>query len=231
MTAVNAELGGLASNVVLSSAYDAAGDRVGLSANIGGTLGASGTVTGGTPDFLNSYSYDSRRRHDRHHADRPAGGNGVAPKNVTLGYNYNGRVTGIDAYASTGTADQVYASTYSYDDDSRLTDLTYTNAQDSLIAGYHWDYDADSRVSDMYSRNDTTGTPGGGYAGWGETSYSYDHDSQLTGDELQQPFANPPTTSNERDLRPQRQPRDNAAARCVGLWQPAALRRHLLLYL
>ena len=109
VTAVNAELGGLASNVVLSSAYDAAGDRVGLSANIGGTLGASGAVSGGTPDFLNSYSYDSVGDMTGITQTGQAGGNGVAPKNVTLAYNYNGLVTGIDAYASTGTADQVYA--------------------------------------------------------------------------------------------------------------------------
>ena len=202
MTAVNAELGGLATNVVLSSAYDAAGDRVGLSANIGGTLGASGAVSGGTPDFLNSYSYDSTGDMTGITQTGQTGGNGVAPKNVTLAYNYNGLVTGIDAYASTGTADQVYASTYSYDDDSRLTDLTYTNAQDSLIAGYHWDYDADSRVSDMYSRNDTTGTPGGGYTGWAETSYSYDHDSQLTTTSYNSNFANPPTTSTSETYDP-----------------------------
>ena len=202
MTAVNAELGGLASNVVLSSAYDAAGDRVSLSANIGGTLGASGAVSGGIPDFLNSYSYDSVGDMTGITQTGQAGGNGVAPKNVTLAYNYNGLVTGIDAYASTGTADQVYASTYSYDDDSRLTDLTYTNAQDSLIAGYHWDYDADSRVSDVYSRNDTTGTPGGNYTGWAETSYSYDHDSQLTTTNYNSNFANPPTTSTSETYDP-----------------------------
>ena len=83
-----------------------------------------------------------------------------------------------------------------------MTDLTYTNSQDSLIAGYHWDYDADSRVSDMYSRNDTTGTPGGSYTGWAETSYSYDHDSQLTTTNYNSNFANPPTTSTSETYDP-----------------------------
>ena len=43
-------------SVVLTSAYDYNGDRLSLSANIGGTLTSSGTVSNGTPDFTDGYS-------------------------------------------------------------------------------------------------------------------------------------------------------------------------------
>ena len=57
----NAVLGGLETNVVLSSGYDYNGHRTSLSANIGGTMQSDGTVEygSGTPDFLNNYVYDA----------------------------------------------------------------------------------------------------------------------------------------------------------------------------
>ena len=100
VTAVNAQIGGLTPNVILSSAYDVNGDRTSLSANIGGTLSATGTVSGGRGDFLNSYTYDSVGDMTGITQTGQTGGNGVAAKNVVLGYNFNGLVTSIDLYAS-----------------------------------------------------------------------------------------------------------------------------------
>ncbi len=68
---------------------------------------------------------------------------------------------------------------YTYDDASELTDLTYSDAQNAPLAGYHWDYDTAGLVSAEYSRNDTSGTPAN-YAGWAEAEYNYDADSQLS---------------------------------------------------
>ena len=87
------------------------------------------------------------------------GGNGVAAKNVgglqlQRPRDEHRPVRQLDDEQRGGLG------SYYYDNDSRLTDLSYTTATGSTLAAYHWDYDADSRVSDMYSRNDTTGTPG-----------------------------------------------------------------------
>ena len=53
------QLGGLGSsyNVLLTATFNARGQRLSLAANVGGTLGTGGSVSGGTPDFLNSYTY------------------------------------------------------------------------------------------------------------------------------------------------------------------------------
>ena len=151
-------------NVILASGYDAEGHRVSLSANIGGTLAGNGTVTGGIKDFINAYTFNTRGDMTGITQTAQTGGsdNGVAAKNVVLGYNNNGQIGSIAAYASTGTGGQVYSATDSYDADLRLTDLVYS-AAGSTIAGYHLDYNSNSTVADEYVRNDTTGTPGGSF--------------------------------------------------------------------
>jgi hypothetical protein len=83
-----------------------------------------------------------------------------------------------------GRKEKKASAQYSYDSDSRLTDLTYgvvNNSTWQTFAGYHWSYDADSRVTDEYSRADASGTTNGSYTTWAHTAYTYDQDSQLTG--------------------------------------------------
>ena len=56
------------------------------------------------------------------------------------------------------TGDLVYSAAYSYDSDSRVTDLKYTTETDddgTLLAGYHWDYSDNSLVNDEYSYADS----------------------------------------------------------------------------
>ena len=196
VTAQNVLLANVSANVILSSGYDAEGHRVSLSANIGGTLAGNGTVTGGIKDFINTYTFNTRGDMTGITQTAQTGGsdNGVAAKNVVLGYNNNGQIGSIAAYASTGTGSQVYSATDSYDANLRLTDLVYS-AAGSTIAGYHLDYNSNSTVADEYVRNDTTGTPGASYTSWAELTNTVDHDSQLLSTSYSSNFANPPCGS------------------------------------
>ena len=196
VTAQNVLLANVSANVILSSGYDAEGHRVSLSANIGGTLAGNGTVTGGIKDFINTYTFNTRGDMTGITQTAQTGGsdNGVAAKNVVLGYNNNGQIGSIAAYASTGTGSQVYSATDSYDADLRLTDLVYSAAGGTL-AGYHLDYNSNSTVADEYVRNDTSGTPGASYTSWAELTNTVDHDSQLLNTSYSSNFANPPCGS------------------------------------
>ena len=182
--------------MVLTSAYSVEGYRTSLTANLGGTLSANGTVSGGINDFLNSYSYNSAGDMTGIAQTGQSGGslNGVAAKNAALSYNFDGQVTGVTLYASSGTSNTVVTSSYTRDDDSRLTDLVYT-AGGSTIAGYHLDYNGNSTVADEYSRNNTSGTPGASYTSWAKTTNLYDHDAELTNSSYSSSFVNPPAGS------------------------------------
>ena len=191
VTGESVQLAGLTPDVVLTAAYDYNGNRTGLSANIGGTLNSNGTVTGGTPDFADSYSYDTLGNMTDVTQSGRSGGNGVAAKNVVLGYDGDSRLASVNLYASTGTSNAVAAAGYTYDDASRLTALSYT-AQGSTLASYQWSYDTDSRVTQEKSSADaTTGNS------WGLTNYSYDATSQLTGTSYTT-FANAPTSNTSQ---------------------------------
>ncbi len=63
-----------APHVVLTSGYDASGERTSLSATINGT-----------PDFLNTYSYDALSRLTQISQQGQTGGNAVAPKSIYYG--------------------------------------------------------------------------------------------------------------------------------------------------
>ena len=100
-----------------------------------------------------------------------------------MSYDGNQRLTGVDMSQSGNT---VAASTMTYDADSDLTNLTYTDGSDNTLAAYHFDYNAAGAVTDEYSRKDSDSTSlqstyEAGDSNWAKTSYSYDADAQLTG--------------------------------------------------
>src|SRR5208337_2461252 len=135
----------------------------------------------GTNDFTNAYTYDALQNMTSVVETIQATPNN-AVKTASFGYDADNRLTGLaESYNTSGTNNAVVSAAYTYDYDSNLTGLSYTSPSGgATLAAYHWDYDNDNRVTDMYSRNDTAGTPGPAYSSWGEAAYGYDHDSQLT---------------------------------------------------
>jgi RHS repeat-associated protein len=174
-------------NVVFTSAYDYNDNRTSLKANIGGTLNADGSVTGGTNDFQNAYIYNTLGQMTSVSQTAQTSGtdNGVTAKTATFSYDADERSSTIAMYQFSGTGNQVANAANTYDADSRLTDLRYvfrSSGGPTYLAAYHWTYDADSRVTNEYSLDDTAGTKSysAGYATWAHTTYGYDHNSQLT---------------------------------------------------
>ncbi len=145
-------------DVVLASTYDAAGNRLSLSATIGGTA-----------DFVNGYSYDDLNR-EYQVTQSAGGGDAVDPKQVNFTYNADGQFNTITRQASpNGTAETVATSSYGYDDFGRVTSL----AQAALATTtYTYTYDADNEVltfTNSAHANESVG------------SFIYDADGQLTG--------------------------------------------------
>jgi hypothetical protein len=190
--------------VNLASTYDYNGNRLTLSANIGGTVSFSSTdgtfneFTGWANDFVNTYTYDALG--DMTNITQTAlggsGANSVTPKNVALGYDADQRLSSVAASQGTDYSDPVYSAAYTYDADSDLTGLKYTaGTGSSVLAAYHWDYAANGLVSDEYSYNDTaSGASASTYTTWAKTSYGYDRDSELTSTSYSN-FANAPASN------------------------------------
>jgi YD repeat-containing protein len=141
--------------VVLTSAYNANGQRTSLSA-----------TRGGTNDFLNSYTYDNLNRLTR--VDQTGnGGHTVANKRVDFAYNAAGQFTSIARQAKpSSTWNEVATSTFTYDTLNRLTALDHKNGSTD-IANYDWTYDAMNRVTQFSSPD-------------GTSDYTYDKDNELT---------------------------------------------------
>ena len=153
-------------------------------------------------------------------------------------------MSSVNMYQSNGTSDLVAAAGYTDNDDSQLTDLTYTTGAGgtgTVLAGYHWDYNASGVVTDMYSHNDSSaGTPNTSYvsgsSNWGKATYSYDPTAQLLGAELfNQLHRARATTDSGETYDPQRQSHErHASVACGnhdGRGQSAVIRWHLLLQL
>jgi RHS repeat-associated protein len=145
-------------NVILTSAFDAMGNRTSLAAEIDGT-----------DDFLNTYTYDALHRLTELNQDGQTGGNTVAEKLVNFSYNSSGQYTEIARFNDLDglTADEVATSTYGYDSLSRLTDLEYENAGVDLFTPYEWTFDSLNRITQFVSQD-------------GTTDYDYDKTGQLT---------------------------------------------------
>ncbi len=211
----NIQLGGVSQNVILSSAYDFNGNRTSLSANIGGTMNVDGTASGGTPDFLNTYTYDALGDMTGITQTGQTDGNGVTAKNFVLSYDSDRRLTGVNAYQSDSTSDQVYSAAYSYDADSDLTDLTYTTGPDeegTVLAAYHRDYGNSGLVNDEYSYRDTSsGANIEDHTTWAQTSYGYDDDGQLTSTTYTN-FADTPASNTSQSYDPNGNRTNNGTA-------------------
>jgi RHS repeat-associated protein len=153
-----------APTVVLANTFDANGNRTGLDAKIGGFA-----------DFQNSYAYDSFGNETgvMQEGFSATGADTVAAKNVTFGYDLDNRLTGINRYASTTTANPVAVSAYTYDEDGNLTGLTDTTGSGSgltTLADYTWTYDLAGRVQTFANLQHSSE----------KLSYHYDHDNELT---------------------------------------------------
>ncbi len=120
----------------------------------------------GTADFLNSYAYDAVGHVTQIEQTSQSGGATVADKRVDLSYNADGQFTSISRYADLSATELVADTSYTYDSDGRLTDLTH--AQDTTtLADYTWTYDDAGRLSSVSSTD-------------GTTDYTYDDTGQLT---------------------------------------------------
>jgi len=145
-------------DVVLSSQYDAMGDRTQLTATVAGTA-----------DFLNAYTYDADQNLLQATQEGQTGGNGVAPKGVGYAYNLDGQITSVldfDPTTSSPHPDITYG-TLSCDSGNRLTEINYTHSGTTLD-DLSWSYDAANRVTCFTSSVD------------GTADYSYDPTNQLT---------------------------------------------------
>ena len=120
--------------VVLSSTYDADGNRKSLSAKIGSTP---------TPDFVNSYQYDSSNREVQVAQVQATGGDYVEGKLGKFTYDADGETSTIDRLRGASPGTEVVTSTYQYDSFGRTTNLTHSTTPTINDA---WTYDADSEV-------------------------------------------------------------------------------------
>jgi RHS repeat-associated protein len=188
--------GGTNTNVAL--AYDSLGNLTGdvqsidsradaavsSTWNSDGTRSGLGLTIGTTADLANAYTYDYLQRLMSIAQTGVTGGNTVANKFVTIGYNAAGLTTSIDTYlaASADSGSQVMDEAIAYDNVSRITGLTYTSSRTSAtLAAYQYAFDTDGAVSHFWSYNDTADTADrtSAYSTWAEVSYAYNADQEL----------------------------------------------------
>jgi len=91
----------------------------------------------------------------------------VVDKRVDFTYTANGQYATINRYEDLTTTDLVAETTYTYDDQNRLTDLDHEKGATTL-AGYDWTYDSSGRVTNFDSTED------------GSVDYDYDDRGQVT---------------------------------------------------
>ncbi|MCY3006183.1 MAG: hypothetical protein NTV29_09405 [Planctomycetota bacterium] len=151
----------------VSSTVNGVGFSMGQSFDIVGNrteLRASGS---GTPDFRNIYRYDKLNRLTEVIQTNQVGGNQVLPKRVTMAYNALGQRTQIARFQSTGTANPVATTDFTYDTANRLSGMAHKQGATNLNT-YAYTYDLLSRLASVESTLD------------GLTSYIWDHRNRLT---------------------------------------------------
>ena len=132
-------LAGLAdsrNSVTLGQTWDNDGNRTSLSASLSLYSGST-CVT--TPDFANTYSYDSLGRMQSVLQSGQSGGDAVSTKLVDFGYDPQGRLWTVQRYADSGGTEEVAESTYSYDGNSNITGLLNT-IQGQTLVNESWQY-------------------------------------------------------------------------------------------
>lgn len=155
-------------DVVLTSTYDADGNRTSLSA----TIGASNTA-----DFVNGYTYNSLNQEAQVTQGGSSGGDAVDQKLVAFTYDADGEVATITRLAGSSNA-EIANSTYSYDGSGRLTNLTHTAANGKTYANDTWTYNADNEVTSFAN---AASFGNANYSDENVTSYSYDSTGELVG--------------------------------------------------
>jgi len=167
------EIAGLAA-LAYEHTYDISGNLLTTSARLGVTVspGDPPSISGGTYDFKNEFTYDNLNRLTKLTQQSQSGGNVVAEKRVDFAYNAVGQFTDIDRYQNlTGT--QLVAHTdFGYDNLGRLTQIAHSKGANNL-GTFNYTWDAASRITQII--DDYVGTS------WDETHvYSYDNTDQLT---------------------------------------------------
>ncbi len=118
-------------------------------------------------DALTTFQFDALDRLTEIRQVGQAGGNGVAEKRVEFAYDALDRPTEINRYESGDASEFVASSMFSFDQASRLQELTHQRNA-TLLADYDWDYDNANRVGQFTSSAD------------GAVDYDYDPADQLT---------------------------------------------------
>jgi len=95
----------------------------------------------GMTDFTTDYTFDAVNR-----ITRIEQGVGVLPKRVDLGYDAAGQFTTLTRYADLAGTQNVVGSSYTWDDDGRLTGLSH-----GALATYGWTYDDADRLTHISS--------------------------------------------------------------------------------
>jgi RHS repeat-associated protein len=90
----------------------------------------------------------------------------VINKRIDLTYNPTSQLSQLNRYSDLTASQQIALSTYSYDNQNRLTQLAHAKGATAL-ATHNWVYDAASRITQMTSSD-------------GTSSYGYDNTDQLT---------------------------------------------------
>jgi RHS repeat-associated protein len=147
-----------APHVALASQYDTQGDRTSLAATLNGT-----------PDFINSYSFDALSRLREIDQQGQSGGNAVAQKSIYMKLNGIGEITEIDRSNSVYSGPQQTSpgwTTISYDTTSGLLDEINNITAGTSIDDLTYTHDALARIA-TFSSIDGTAT------------YGYDHASQI----------------------------------------------------
>jgi len=143
-----------APTVVLTEEYDAAGNRISVSATVDEEV-----------DFVNTYDYDGLGRVIIIDQTSPTGGEFPLLKRIAFTYRLDGRFESITRSMGTDLPVEVLVTDYDYDDAGRLTSLTHTHDATNL-ASYTWVYDAAGRIRSFETVD-------------GETVYTYDELDQL----------------------------------------------------
>ena len=120
---------GMGTLVTLSEGYTG-GDRTQVAAFFGGTVDqGTGQVSGGTADYVNNYIYGGVMGQMSQVTQQANGGDAVASKAATFGYDYQGEFTGIDRYNTAGASQLTVQSGYAYDNDGNVLTLDYQDGE------------------------------------------------------------------------------------------------------
>jgi RHS repeat-associated protein len=157
VTSITQSIEGLTPVVTLAQEFDARGLRTELLATLGQTA-----------DFLDTWTYDNLGRTTQLLQQATVGGDTVADKRVDFTWDAAGQPLSLDRFASLAGNNEVAVSDYVFDQLGRLTDLTHSKDQTTLV-DYDWTFDGSGNLTSYQNSID------------GLVDYTYDATDQLTG--------------------------------------------------